>query len=119
MKYTELCAQAEKALEGVTEGPWDANGSAVNTKPDESAVSVCVSMGTRNRREAEANARFIAFTRAWVPAAAAAIRELEAERDAVAEAWEAFKAANTTDDHFAAVERLDALLAAIRKGATP
>lgn len=75
MKYTDLCVEADQALQGVIKGPWDANGSAVNTKPDESAVSVCVSMGTRNRREAEANARFIAFTRAWVPAAAAAIRK--------------------------------------------
>ncbi len=83
MKYTDLCAQAEKALEGVTEGPWEF--IPAGNRPDVCRQGKWVdgyicAVESQNFVE---DARFIAFTRAWVPAAAAAIRELEAERDAV------------------------------------
>ena len=74
-------AEAGKVLEGVTPGNWIANGASVNTKPDESAVAVCVSMGTRSREEAEANACFIAWCREGVPALLARIA---AQRSAAA-----------------------------------
>jgi hypothetical protein len=93
-KYDELCAQAEKALEGVTEGPWFPGGVNGGGRPtlvycDDatgSAVADTVLQFVHRREgECEANATFIAFTRAWVPAAAAAIREVEAERDHIRE----------------------------------
>lgn len=73
--------RAEEVLEGVTPGPWRKSGASINTKPDESAVSVRVSMGTRSREEAEDNARFIAWCREGVPALLAQIAALRAERD--------------------------------------
>ena len=42
--------------------------------------------------------------------AAARIAELEAAQAEAAAAWEAFKRATVSDDHFAAVARLDAAL---------
>lgn len=94
-QYTDLCGQAEKALEGVTEGPWESSADSdplpynvmprVYSNPSGGALgaTLLAEVGnlTLDQDEWEANARFIAFTRAWVPAAAAAIRELAAERD--------------------------------------
>ncbi len=100
MKYTDLCARAEKALEGVTEGEWLYRP---NRHDDWGVVKVgdfhlcqirdpnCYTTDQLNEARAnkidpwEANARFIAFARAWVPAAAAAIRELEADLDHIRE----------------------------------
>ncbi len=79
MKYTDLCEQAEKALKGVTDGPWENGIDTVILPPEGPAVALMGIHCPPNTRAA--NARFIAFTRAWVPAAAAAIRELEAARD--------------------------------------
>jgi hypothetical protein len=39
MTPTTLAADAAQALQGVTDGPWIANGAAVNTKPDGDAQS--------------------------------------------------------------------------------
>jgi hypothetical protein len=86
-QYTDLGEQADKALEGVTEGPWFPGGVNGGGRPtlvycDDatgSAVADTVLQFVHRREgECEANANFMAFTRAWVPAAAAAIRELEA-----------------------------------------
>lgn len=83
MKYTDLCAQADKALEGVTEGPWSKYISVVEDARGYNVadLSICV----HDEDAIFANATFIAFARAWVPAAAAAIRELEAERNHIRE----------------------------------
>jgi hypothetical protein len=60
--------------------------------------------------EACANARFIAWARDAVPALAAERDRLAAQLTESRAAWEAFKGATVSDDHFAAVDRLDKAL---------
>ena len=81
-KHTDLCEQANKALQGVTEGPWAWNvrgfvGPA-STEDDQSFGMICDEVAECNYSDGrkEANARFIAFARAWVPEAAAALTAL-------------------------------------------
>ncbi len=83
--YTDLCAQAEAAMEGTTRGPWE----CIHEVGDE-VIQVYVkntfrpvhehNLGYRDDTDAEivANARFITWARNNVPALIAAIRELEA-----------------------------------------
>ena len=90
MKYTDLCEQANKALQGVTEGPWAWNvrgfvGPA-STEDDQSFGMICDEVAECNYSDGrkEANARFIAFARAWVPEAAAALTALSEQNVALA-----------------------------------
>lgn len=84
-----LIAQAEAALDGVTPGNWQAKW------PDpyyhryiaSDAVTTCAETAiARLSMQSEADARFIAWCRAGVPALIARIRELEGEREASDEA---------------------------------
>jgi hypothetical protein len=87
-QYTDLCEQADKALQGVTEGPWAVRcdpchyDTASDVKSDCGNLFAMVGGGAK-WQEQEANARFIAFARAWVPEAAAALTALSAEADAL------------------------------------
>jgi hypothetical protein len=98
MTPTTLAADAAQALQRVTEGPWAVHcdpchyDTASDVKSDCGNLFASVGGGAK-WQEQEANARFIAFARAWVPEAAAAltalseqVAELTRERD---EAWEA------------------------------
>ena len=80
MTPTEATALAAKLRQGITPGPWVAEDNHVNTDPDESAVCICVRMGTRSLPEATANARLIAAAPDLldaVDALAARVAELE------------------------------------------
>lgn len=90
-----------------TPGPWVANGHNVHTRPDESAVCVCVSMGTRNNAEASANARLIASAPELLEALEGAIGALEFSRD--------YHADLGNEDQAFAQSMLDAALSAIAK----
>jgi hypothetical protein len=82
----DLVAQATAALEGVTDGPWTIPGQPdkicaegyTKNGAAKTIATVCTPswMGTS---EPWANACFIAFTRQWVPEAAAAITAMSAE----------------------------------------
>jgi hypothetical protein len=78
---TKLAADAAQALQGVTPGPWrwDTRGfvGPESTEDDQSFGMICdeVAECTYSDGAKNANARFIAFARAWVPEAAAALTE--------------------------------------------
>jgi hypothetical protein len=84
-----LAAETEQALQGVTPGPWKAAYS--KWEPDNFIVQTdhpCRRVlaqfdgdGDGPDDQSLADARFIAFARAWVPEAAAALTALSAERD--------------------------------------
>jgi hypothetical protein len=79
---TDLIAQAEAALDGVTLGPWTA------MLHDDGMMAEIVRFGSDFTTIADAyedaDARFIAWTRAGVPALIARVRELEGERERLA-----------------------------------
>jgi hypothetical protein len=70
---TDIIAQAEAALDGASDD-WQLDGDRILYR----GGIVCVAYST------EQDARFIAWTRAGVPALLARVRELEGERDAFA-----------------------------------
>jgi hypothetical protein len=75
----DIIAQAEAALDGVTDGPWTA------MLHDDGMMAEIVRFGSDFTTIADAyedaDARFIAWTRAGVPALIARVRELEGGRD--------------------------------------
>jgi hypothetical protein len=86
---TDIIAQAEAALDGVTLGPWTVVERQADDDPDETALDMLDGKGNwvmshgdgyyasvPSRRDWP----FIAWTRAGVPALIARIRELEGER---------------------------------------
>ena len=103
-------AQATAALECVTPGPWwvciDDDGNPLSGRPSVQAPEDCDCAivhwdgfvqeywrSARGDKEIQANARFIAFAREWVPEAAARlsaltaqVAELTQERDRIAKA---------------------------------
>ena len=86
-KLTEgngLVERATAALEGVTGGPWRVDGEPWNQIVWSGAENRVCFMAHSNGLDDDrdiATARFIAFTRQWVPEAAAHIAALTAERD--------------------------------------
>lgn len=84
MTPATLAADAAQALQGVTDGPWEDDGTS-SLFHDKDLV--CIVTNNRGNdygqdltdEECEANARFIAFARAWVPEAAAALTALAAQ----------------------------------------
>jgi hypothetical protein len=84
MTPTTLAADAAQALQGVTEGPWAVHCDPCHYDTASDVKSNCGNLfamvgGGAKWQEQEANARFIAFTRAWVPEAAAALDAKDAE----------------------------------------
>jgi hypothetical protein len=90
-----LAAEAAQALQGVTEGPWAVCGDGTRVKPipfdmffrpiAETSAELHWEDGNWVRKDdGQANASFIAFARAWVPEAAAALTALSAEAAALA-----------------------------------
>lgn len=86
-----LIAEAEAALKGVTPGEWSVPG-----QPDKvcaegytksgfaKTVATVATPSWMGPNEAWANARFIAFARAWVPEAAAALTALSEQNASLA-----------------------------------
>lgn len=111
----DLAAQATAALEGVTEGPWEAdaneNGAFTIDAFDGNTRILCSRAPWPSYAKAsQANARFIAFTRQWVPEAAARIAALTATVDGLKNDNAAMTAAHDMLGRYwtAAVERADA-----------
>ena len=80
----DILDRTAEAVDGTTPGPWRSADTTVDVSPHQSAVAVCVSMGTRDRLEAEANARFIATSRQLVPDMAEEIAALRRTIDMIA-----------------------------------
>jgi hypothetical protein len=91
----------KRMMEGVTPGPWsvciDDDGNPLSGRPSVQAPEYCDCAvvhwdgfvqeywrSARGDKEIQANARFIAWSRDAVPALAARLAEVEAERDALA-----------------------------------
>ena len=70
-------SKVEDMLRGVTEGPWYSDG------PDVRMIAQNIHWHIVDAKHHRV-AAFIAFARAWVPEAAAALTALSAERDALA-----------------------------------
>lgn len=83
---TDLIAQAEAVMDGVTPGPWFALADAevsvieIESASGQRVIFSRLPLGMGEKGQI-ANARFIAWCRAGVPALIARIRELEGERE--------------------------------------
>jgi hypothetical protein len=106
-----------RMLDGVTPGPWTEHDKGKHPNgfvagaiedyehgPDKPVVAYVVGMNVAGNR------RFIAWSRDAVPALAVERDRLAAQLTEARAAWEAFKGATVSDDHFAAVDRLDKAL---------
>jgi hypothetical protein len=115
-----------RMLEGVTPGPWrlillDTDGHEFDRGKVRSlrgqyfghaieAEGSHVFLAPHSHADNSHDATFIAWARDAVPALAVERDRLAAQLTEARAAWEAFKGATVSDDHFAAVDRLDKAL---------